>query len=557
MRRLVVVLSLALGCSAEDGSVVSSSTTGDDASTTDPGSTGTPGSTTTATGDASTGTPPSDTTSSTETGGSTTTGPDVDPVEPWPALRGALHVHSPFSHDACDGDGLPGGSPNQPCLSDLRAAICATGFDFTLLTDHPSFMRDFPFPDLLLSREGDAFEMGAEGPIANRIDCGDGHEAMVAVGYESTHTLPLGLHHHVDPQFYAGLTDAVPSEDATALVAALQDAGAVVSIAHSEEGDLSAARIVESGVDSMEWYNPHGNFLTVLGGDQLGGDPATILDLLGGLTPFMVGSDSGAHPDLVYLRLLPQWPEEGFAKWREVLRARHVTGVFGSDVHQNVSISPMCDQADPLLQAACVAAAEAILPASLAGLISGGTVTMADGDRLDSYDRIFRWLENRVLVDPDQPVGLTTLQDSLRQGRSYGLFSVFGDPTDFAFLAQTDNDAFQIGERLAPPFGLTVRVPTMPSPMAAAGPQWTDEQAQAATVRTLLVHTDAAGSETLQQVEGLGAVLEQDVTAEGAYHVEIWIRPGHLTEALGSESELAQTEYLWLITNPIHARAGD
>ncbi len=556
MRRVLVPLALALGCGADAGTAAADATTEGGTAQTETGaadSTSTTSSETSGGRDTgSTSQAGTESSSSAETTAGTTGG-TIGPIEIWPALRGALHVHSPFSHDACDGEGLTDGVPNQPCLEDLRAAICATGYDFTLLTDHPSFMEGYPFEELLLQQPGDVLEMDNGSPVANHISCGDGHEALIAVGYEATHVMPLGLRSHLDAQFYAGFTDAEPLAEATELVAALQSAGAVVSIAHSEEDDISAARLIEAGVDSMEWYNPHGNFVTVLGGDLISGNATVVLDLLDGILPFMAGSDAGAHPDLVYLRLLSQWPVEGFTKWREVLRARPVTGVLGSDVHQNVGVDPICALDNPALQAACVLAAEAVLPPALAGLVSGGTLMMADGDRLDSYDRIFRWLENRVLVDPDQPVDLTAIQDALRQGRNYGLFSVFGDPVDFGFVAQVDGQSLQIGERLAPPFTLTVQAPTRPAPLTAAGPQWTEDQAEAAAVRTILVHTSAKGSETVAEFDGLATRLEYDVTAEGAYHVEVWLTPGHLIAELGNESGLADAEYLWLITNPIHA----
>jgi hypothetical protein len=414
-------------------------------------------------------------------------------------------------------------------------------------------MKDYPFEYLLGARKGDELLYDGDVPIANRITCPDEHVVLFAVGYESTHTLPLGLHRHVAPEFYAGLTDADPLADASALVAALQTAGAVVGVAHSEENDLSAARIIEVGLDAMEWYNPHGNFKTALGGDSIGGDPQAVFDLLEGLLPFMAGSNSGAHPDLVYLKLLPAWPVEGFAKWREVLRGRPITGLFGSDVHQNVSVDPICAQNDPLLQAACVAAAEAVLPEALAGLVDGGTLTMSDGERLDSYARIFRWLENRPLLDPNVTVDLAAIQEALANGRSYGLFSVFGEPVDFAFVAEGEGATYQIGDVLSLPLRLVVQAPTAAAPMAATGPQWGAEDGKKAAIQAVLVRTDVDGSEEVAQLDALGGRLEYDLAVSGAYHVEVWVRPGHLAGALGEEAGLAETEYLWLITNPIYA----
>lgn len=487
----------------------------------------------------------------TSTSGSTTGGPP--PLEVWDAHRGVLHVHSPFSHDACDGEGLMGGVPNEGCVADLRAAICAAGLDFVNLTDHPAYMKDYPFEALLLLRGGDQVIVEDGMPVANRIKCPNDHVALVTVGYEATHTLPLGLHHHVAAEFYGSLVDADAVEVGKALVAALQAGGAVVGIAHSEEADLSAGRIVEVGLDAMEWYNPHGNFKTALGGDSIAGDPAVVLELIQGLLPFMAGSKSGAHPDLVYLRLLPKWPVEGFAKWREVLRSRPITGLFGSDVHQNVKVDPICEQKDPVLKAACLAAANAVLPPALAGLVSGGTLTMADGERLDSYLRIFRWLENRVLLAPGEVLTMAALQDGLREGRSFGVFSVFGDPSGFAFVGDGEGGStVQLGGSVAGPTTLHVQAPVRPEPLGAGGPSWEASEGEQATIRAVLVHTDAGGSAEVAMIDALGGRLDFAAEAAGAYHVEVWVRPGHLKKALGSEDALAEVEYLWVITNPIY-----
>ncbi len=475
---------------------------------------------------------------------------DSDPGLPvWREVRGVVHVHSPYSHDACDGNGLSAGEPNASCLADLRLAACAAGLDFVALTDHPSFMRDYAFTaDLLYNpNAGDALVDGSSGPLANRLHCPDGHTVLVTVGYEATHTMPLGLEHHVAAAHYAGLTDATPLSDAQALVGALEAAGAVTAIAHSEESDLSAARILEAGIDAMEWYNPHGNFKTALGGDTVSGDATQVLGLLGDFGPFVQGSTSQAHPDLVYLLLLPSWPQAGFDKWREVLRTRTVTGLLGSDVHQNVAVAPLCTQSDPLQQAACIAAAEALLPPWLASLIGGGTIVLSDGQRLDAFARVLRWLENRVLVDT---LSTQNIAAALRAGRSYGVFTVFGSPQGFALRARDQTSrTFVLGESTTGPLHLMVDVPARP--VAMGGAPFTAIQADAAEVRTVVFHTDSTGTYPVHDSSGLGRTVELDVSAAGAYHVELWLRPRHLTAALGSEAALADREYLWVISNPL------
>ena len=56
--------------------------------------------------------------------------PEAGVMGTWRGLqpaRGIVHLHSPYSHDACDNmprDPLPLGAPNEACLDDLRSALC-------------------------------------------------------------------------------------------------------------------------------------------------------------------------------------------------------------------------------------------------------------------------------------------------------------------------------------------------------------------------------------------------------------------------------------------------
>ncbi len=481
--------------------------------------------------------------------------PTATPVSPvFREARGFLHVHSPFSHDACDGHGLDAnGIPDAECLAQLRAAACASGADFVALTDHPNYMSSHPFLDDMLydATAGDELVMEGGEAAGNRVACDDGHRVLVTVGYEATHTLPLGLRHHLAPELYASATDAVPLADTQALVAGLKYAGAVTALAHSEEDDLSAARIVEAGFDAMEWYNPHGNFKTVLGGDSLGGDPLAVIDTLKGAEPFLLGSDSGAHADLVYLLLLPSWPQAGFDKWREVNRSRAVTGLFGSDVHRNISVDPVC-AGDPTIEALCAVAA-ALYPNALTLLLSGGEIVLTDGQRLDSYERVFRWLENRVLLPEGTEATPASIADAIRSGRVYGLFGVFGEPSGFAFTGTgPDGVRLPVGSTVAMPAALRVELP-FPEERGGGAPPFDSAAAATAEITLRLFRTDAAG--TTLVAESANAALDFTADAAGAYHVEVWIRPHHLAGALGDVSSLADIEYQWLITNPI--RAGD
>ena len=465
-------------------------------------------------------------------------------------VRAAFHLHSVYSHDACDGNGLPDGSPNLPCLASLRAALCSSTLEAVSLTDHPSFMEDYLFEELVLydGALGDRLVLENGEPIANELACADGRRVLLMVGYESTHTMPLGLRHHVAEEFYAAITNDRPLEQSQALVQALKDAGAVVSMAHSEEDDISAERIVASGLDSMEWYNPHGNIKHDLGGDSLTGGLEAVSGLLDIFEPYVQGSSSAAHPDLFYLVLLQQWPAEGFDKWRTVNQSRPVTGIFGNDVHENVSVEPLCARDNVLEQLACVAAAEAVLSPALAGLATGGTILLKDGQRMDAYARFLRLLQNRILVPT---LTMDELTSALRKGRSYGVYTVFGEPTGFAFTATDAAGAtWTMGDQRQGALTLHVKVPAVPTTLPG-GPTYTATEAAQMIVRLVVRRVDATGTTTVHESTGLGRTIDLPVSATGAYFVELWTKPEHLRTALDTEGANADHEYLWVITNPI------
>jgi len=71
-------------------------------------------------------------------------------VRDWRLYRGIIHSHSPYSHDACDGEPYPDGSRNEPCFEDVRRGMCQTAQDFVFLTDHKDLYADHEYPDVVL-----------------------------------------------------------------------------------------------------------------------------------------------------------------------------------------------------------------------------------------------------------------------------------------------------------------------------------------------------------------------------------------------------------------------
>ena len=100
---------------------------------------------------------------------------------------------------------------------------------------------------------------------------------------------------------------------------------------------------------------------------------------------------------------------------------------------------------------------------------------------------------------------------------------------------------------------LKVQVPSAPAPIPS-GVVFDKTTAAKAEVRTVLYRTDGNGTVEVAQVAGLGQSITKTVTEPGQYHVEVWIKPKHLASQLGSQASSADTEYLWLITNPIRLK---
>ena len=485
------------------------------------------------------------------------------PVPPYKEARGLIHMHSIYSHDACDGKGFTGTTPNLTCLKQLRAAICAGKFDFMMLTDHPSNMKSYTMKEDLLydAAAGDQLVMQAGAPIANFMACSGGHKALLSVGFESKHMMPLGLHSlPATNDLYDGISDTTPMATLQKQVKGLKALGAVVSMVHTEETDISTKTIVDGGFDTMEWYNIHANFSALLGSDLLTVDlkniPALIklLNKLLGMLPFLSGTVGGPHADLYFLVVLDSLPLEGFTKWKQAQNSRLITGILGSDIHQNVSVDiSMCAG---LLKPACAVAlglAEVALgfslPAAIKSLIlSGGNIMLTDGDRVDSYGRLSRWLENRLLV---KKVELEALHDALRSGRAYGVFTIFGDPHAFSYTGQQGTKVLQMGSKAKGPVTLQVSAPDRPAHQGVGGAPFTALDALKAEVTTRLLRIDKTGTVTVQTSTTLGAKITHTVSTPGAYYVEVTIKPKHLTQALATSHSLANKEYLWVISNPI------
>jgi len=425
----------------------------------------------------------------------------VDTVRGLHPRRAIIHLHSPWSHDACDGDPQPDGIPDPLCLADLRTGLCTTGIDFAFLTDHPSMAAQAAWADLYLAQDGDVFygQDGAETTDAStaralRLACpdrDDGHTVLWMPGIEDE-LMPVALDHH------AG-TDATDNDriyngtDAEA-VQADAAAGATVLVAHTEGRDVATlADLVSAGVQGVELFNLHAMFDPDIREEDLGLDR---LGWLADIAPFT--DDHGtAEPDLLYLAV-HQEQAPSVAAWDALQAVGPVVGTAGTDAHENV------------------------MP-----------IDLRDGERGDSYRRMMSWFSN-VLLLGGEGTGAADAEAALAAGRLYVAFEVLGTPAGLDFsLTDEDGTTWEMGST-APPGVLHVACPTLSidSPQGEHAPE--------------VFATVLRDGEPWR--EGCG---DFDVDGPAVYRVRIDIVPWHLSDFLGEDPDPWMQRYPWVYTNPI------
>ncbi|HLL23694.1 MAG TPA: hypothetical protein VK427_16260 [Kofleriaceae bacterium] len=409
--------------------------------------------------------------------------------------RGIVHLHSPYSHDACDGKPRDAnGTPDERCLQDLRAAMCTTRIDFAALTDHDDSMADEDFATLLSMRGTDE-RVGS----ASRIRCANGHEVLVTVGSEND-LMPIMLDRHVDgtPQ---ERHDLYNRNDATA-AAAFRAASGLVWIAHTESKDLATLRAVAP--DGIEVYNLHANIDPDIRRDYLG---LSSTGALSAAAEFADTNPGHPEPDLALLAFLsPNRP--AIDTWNTLLgEGRRVAASAGSDAHQNA------------------------IP-----------VAFADGERGDSYRRVLRWFANFVITpssaDPSE------IERGLRDGRVFTAVEMLGTPVGFdAHVEDPSGAIHEIGSTVPPNSRLVVTVPRLAQ---------YDQRLPAPVIRTR-VYRIAPGGNVTELTSTTNDNIVLDLGAPGAYRIEISMVPHHLAGYLGDLGPaLAQAELPWIYVSPFY-----
>lgn len=418
-------------------------------------------------------------------------------------VRGLVHAHSVYSHDACDGKPvLDDGTIDTVCFDDFRRGLCQAQHDFVFLTDHGDRFTETEFPETLLFRpdRGDTLIERDGIAVANRLACDDGRTVIVMAGSENA-LMPVGLEGHVDVDVAARA--AVYGSQAAEQAQILRDHGAIVLLAHPEDFSVDELRALP--VDGFEMYNLHANTIQGAG---------FALELLVRANENEPGQP---HPDLLVLAIVSEDPAY-LERWGRVLAGgKRLTTTMGTDCHRNTF-----------------------------------KTIMADGERGDSYRRMMQTFSNHLLVRPGAD-GLddSDLKEALRTGRLFGVFEMLGYPVGFDVVAVNGaGTTFEMGDTV--PVGATIRVTTPVVKNVAP-----DADAPRLVTRVLRAVDSAEGFVEVGRTEG--ATLEVVADVAGQYRAEVRMMPFHLREHLGfddarllDEADAAGTDYVWIYGNPFY-----
>jgi hypothetical protein len=428
----------------------------------------------------------------------------VIPIEVHPPIRGLtvqrgiIHIHSVYSHDACDNMPFIGGHPNWNCFWQLRDAMCDNNEQYVMLTDHAEPFAEHEFPDVLLYQpdEGDELLYEDSAPVGNRITCDDGNVVTLAVGNEN-HLMPIGLKRMPDGTPDERIALLRGSDEAT--VQGLRALGANVFVAHAEGWEPE--ELAALSVEGLEIYQLHANIDPSIREEFLG------LPALGFVWPllhFLFDYANAGNSELVILTFLYE-NRPSLDNWDYLLSQRRAVGTMATDAHRNSLPFPLWD-----------------------------------GDRTDSYRRMMHWFANYVLVND---FTLDDYRDAIAGGRMFGAFQVFGEPVGFDFRADTAKGTAEMGDEvpLADDPVIEIVLPTLYN----LDPSW-----PAAEIRAKLIKAEENGGDVV--AESVDQNISFTVDEPGAYRAELSIVPYHLESELGDNADWFIREYPFIYANPIY-----
>lgn len=417
--------------------------------------------------------------------------------------RGVLHVHSVFSHDACDGQPvLEDGAPNESCLEQFRHALCADRIDVAMMSEHYDLMTEtFDFDELYLHRDGDTWVDEGGKHSANQVNCDGGHVALIMPGLEgsSNRVSPLAITGH-PVEGTAEEIEAAYKDDSPEGVARLRAKNAIPTAIHIESDSNDWLHTTD--LDALEIGNLHVLIAPNYRSD-LGMDPGAPI---AAFAEYLFNPENLPWPDLVFLEFHERMPLY-YDLWDEILSERMIAGFAGNDAHQNVSDHELFD-----------------------------------GERGDSYRRMFKWYGNHLLVSERTPA---QAREALSIGRLYMVYEVLGSPVGFDFWTERGDDIWVMGESAdsgGQPSQIRLRA-TIPTALV-------EDQAVEVPVSMRLYRVTSDGSELVLETE-----QELDLAAPGVgrYRLEVDMTPENLAPYLRGHERLVR-QYPWIYSNPIEIR---
>ncbi len=417
---------------------------------------------------------------------------DIGPYRGSTPLRSIIHLHSPLSHDACDGDGYVDGAIDEECLTELREGLCRLSIDVAYLSDHPSYAAFVPFEETLLMREDDE-RVEVDGDlVASRIHCDGGHEVLWMPGFEDE-LMPVGV--EASPVTYGEELDALYNQSDLEAIQAMQSVGGTVLQAHPEERSLEELeRRQDDGLQGVELFNLHSILSPENREDIYGLDAFGWVEDIG---PF-IDEDATAEPDLLFLaffqELLPNLERLDHLSGRS-----HTIGFAATDAHRNV------------------------MP-----------IELSDGERPDGFRRNMRWFSNHLLADGDS---VEAADQALERGRLYTAFEALGTPAGLVFwFTDEEGGDWEMGSSPTGTGTINLDCPTLSpaSPRDGSGPPEI---------------TGGVYKDGVLWQEGCGS---WEVSEPGVYRARIDIVPTHLAGFLGDDPDTYIHEFPWVYTNPLH-----
>ncbi len=418
---------------------------------------------------------------------------EIDHPRGFLPLRSILHFHSVFSHDACDGLGYQEGVLDEECLAQMRDGLCRTGIDLAYVSDHPSYAAWHPYDEILLMREDDEEILVDGETVGSLISCPTGHEVMYLPGIEDD-VMPLGLDRHAAP--HGQEADTLYNTTNQALFDAVADAGGMVFQQHPEERDLlTLAERQDMGLVGLEVFQLHAMLDPSSREEIYGLDPFGWIEDVGPFTK----PDATGEPDLLFLAFYQELGPN-MDRWDHLLSRGPAVGIAATDAHRNV------------------------MPLEL-----------RDGERGDSYRRMFRWFANVVLADSKDPEAGDA---AVAAGRLYMAFEILGTPDRLTFWYDDGSGTeHEMGASCAGCTGGTLHLdcPVLSENSPRDG-------VNAAEI-TATVYKDGEAWQT-----GCGTF---EIADPGAYRARIDITPHHLTPFLGDDPTPYLRPYPWVYTNAI------